>query len=412
MVLQIKQAIGACILASALLPAIPVHAATYYVAPTGSNSNPGTETQPWQTVAYAVNTMVAGDATYVRGGLYIEGMMQFKTSGRQSAPIKLLNSPGEFPVIDCNNVSTNMVLVQHANGNRVPMGYITFEGFEVRKCYNGFKYYNMHNSVIRRNWFHNNRTQGILGNGGTRNVIDRNRINANGRVSTQDHGIYANGSSITITNNVIYDNMCFGIQQNGAINYDSTKHPGREWEESQNWIIANNTIAYQRNCAGLVEWGPHADNSRIENNFFNGNRVKGTASQSNAVHFTGIGGPTGSTGMLFRNNLVYASGSGGMLFFTKTPYSVEGVNYTQSGNIVNTLNPKFVNAPEILPASPNFALTAQSPAIDAGLTIAETKTDFLGAARPQGRAYDIGAYEYKAGGDSQAPKRVQNVQLK
>ena len=138
MVLQIKQAIGACILASALLPAIPVHAATYYVAPTGSNSNPGTETQPWQTVAYAVNTMVAGDATYVRGGLYIEGMMQFKTSGRQSAPIKLLNYPG-VPIIDCS-VGLNMVLIQHANGDPVPMGYITIEGFEIRECYCGIKW--------------------------------------------------------------------------------------------------------------------------------------------------------------------------------------------------------------------------------------------------------------------------------
>ncbi len=353
--LRIRLAILACILASAFLPTEATQAATYYVATTGNNSNSGTTSQPWRTVAYAVSRMIAGDMTYVRGGTYNEGLIQFRRSGTQSAPIKLLNHPGEFPIIDCNNVSTNMVLVQHANGHRVPLGYITFEGFEVRKCYNGFKYYNMHNSVIRRNWFHHNRTQGILGNGGTKNVIDRNRINTNGRVSTQDHGIYANGSSITITNNVIYDNMCFGIQQNGAINYDSTKHPGQEFALSQNWIIAHNTIAYQRNCSAMVVWGGNADNARIENNIFYENRVNGTSGQSNGIHFTGA---SGSTGIVIRNNHAYASGSGGLTFLGTA--AVEGVNYTQSGNIVNTLKPKFVNAPATLPASPNFALTSGS----------------------------------------------------
>jgi hypothetical protein len=35
-----------------------------------------------------------------------------------------------------------------------------------------------------------------------------------------------------------------------------------------------------------------------------------------------------------------------------------------------------------------------SPAIDAGLTIADISDDFLGVSRPQGAAYDIGAFEY------------------
>jgi hypothetical protein len=406
MMLRVKRAIGAYFLASALLPAIPVHAATYYVAPTGSNSNPGTEEQPWRTVVHAVNTMVAGDTTYVRGGVYIEGLIQFRRSGTQSAPIKLLNYPGESPVIDCNSVGTNMVLVQNANGFRIPVGYITFEGFEVRKCFNGFKYYHMHDSVLRRNWFHDNRVQGILGNGGVRNVIDRNVINANGSSGTLDHGIYANGRSMTITNNVIYDNMCFGIQQNGATAYDPSKHPGREFEESQDWIIANNTIAYERYCSAIVVWGPYGDNARIENNIFYENRVNGTSGQTNGIHFTWSA--VGSTGIVIRNNLVYATGVGGLTFLGTA--AVEGVNYTQSGNIVNTLNPKFINAPATLPPSPNFALAAQSPAIDAGLTITETKTDFLGAARPQGRAYDIGAYEYYGSSTSvAAPTSLQVV---
>ncbi|MEK7146917.1 MAG: choice-of-anchor Q domain-containing protein [Patescibacteria group bacterium] len=58
-----------------------------------------------------------------------------------------------------------------------------------------------------------------------------------------------------------------------------------------------------------------------------------------------------------------------------------------------TSNPKFVD-----PVSPtrNFHLQADSPAIDTG-TIVSVSKDFDGIIRPQGLAYDIGAYEYVSG---------------
>ncbi len=128
--LQLKQAIGACLLVSALLASLPVHAATYYVATSGSDSNPGTSSQPWKTVAYAVDKMVAGDTTYVKSGTYY-GHVRFKRSGTSSAPIKLLNAPGAFPVIDCKKTSTQMVLLQNSSGTKYPIGWITIEGFEI-----------------------------------------------------------------------------------------------------------------------------------------------------------------------------------------------------------------------------------------------------------------------------------------
>ena len=84
---------------------------------------------------------------------------------------------------------------------------------------------------------------------------------------------------------------------------------------------------------------------------------------------------------------------------------IEGVSYTLSNNIINVSNPGFVNAPATLPASPNFALTSKSPAIDAGLPLPAIKTAFDGTPRPQGPAYDIGAYEYNSNSDEQPPNR-------
>jgi Right handed beta helix region len=407
---RLKRAIGVCTLASALFQTAAVYAATYYVATTGSNSNPGTEKQPWQTVAHAVNTMVAGDTTYVRGGTYNEGVMLFRRSGTQSAQIKLLNYLDEAPIIHCNTSSPrgpfNRITIANRSGVNVAIGWITIEGFEIRNCWDGLKIHSGHDLTIRRNWIHDNFPgQGILGTG-TRILIDRNVINHNGGFAVcattpsqcnQDHGIYASGTAYTITNNLIYDNLAYGIQVAGAYTYAAAKYAGPEYVDSADWIIANNTIAYQVHRAAIVVWGS-AKNLQIVNNIFyeNGRTLASSAPQG--IDFVSA---DSNSRVTIDNNLAYASGAGASAFLSI--FAIEGIHYTQSGNIVNAVNPAFVNASATPPASPNFTLTERSPAIDKGLSLTVTKTAFDGTTRPQGGTYDIGAYEYKAGGDITPP---------
>ena len=45
-------------------------AATYYVAPTGNNANPGTISQPFATLQKAHDVANPGDTIYMRGGTY------------------------------------------------------------------------------------------------------------------------------------------------------------------------------------------------------------------------------------------------------------------------------------------------------------------------------------------------------
>ncbi len=383
-------------------------AATYYVATNGSDTYQGTSSQPFRTIAHAVNRMNPGDTTYVRGGIYREGPIRFKKSGSQVSPIKLLSAPDSSPVIDFSGAPKTTyprILVQHSSGERYAMGYITIEGFEIKNGHDGIKFHNMHNSFIRRNWIHDNRTQGILGGGGHHIVFDRNRINHNGRfagcaageldsqgtsVCNKDHGLYMNGSYFTLTNNLIYDNLSFGIQVNGSSSsYSPTKYPSPEFAGASHWIIANNTLAYNHYRAGIVLWGTVL-NSRIENNIFYENNVRGKSTDTQGINMS-----PGVREATIRNNLFYASGGGGIL-----PYSsaaIPGINYTQSGNIVNTANPRFVTAPATMPTSPNFALTSLSPAINRGLTNSLVGFDFLGVPRPRGGALDIGAYEFVSG---------------
>ena len=413
MVTRLPRVSCACILASTILTTVAgcqhyfgaAHAATYYVAPTGNNSNPGTENKPFRTIAYAVSTMVAGDTTYVMDGTYNEGVIQFKRSGTQAAPIKLLNYPEHSPKIAfIDPDAAHRILIQHASGYNKAVGWITIEGLELTNGHDGIKWHNLHDSTIQRNWIHHNKFMGMLGIGGTRIRIDRNRINHNGNfdLCTQnrarcnhDHGIYAHGSAYTITNNLIYGNLAFGVQQNGSSTsaYDPTKHPATEFSGAADWLIAHNTFAYNAYRGGMVVWGSFCTNSRIENNIFYENSVN-LSSSPQGIEFVGSGSVTG---LLIRNNHAYASDSGGTAFLGGSHQA------TLSGNSVNVSNPGFVHAPATIPDSPNFSLTARSPAIDAGLPLAETRIAFDGTPRPQGRAPDIGAYEYIAGADTKSP---------
>lgn len=340
-------------------------AATYYVATTGSNSNDGSEATPWLTIKKAADTMVAGDTTYVRGGTYTETTtVRFGVTGTQSAPIKLLAYPGESPVITWSGqTSTYRILIENIAGDQAGIGWITISGFEIRTGYDGIKFASLHDSVLSHNWIHDNENQGILGVGGHHNVISYNIINHNGPfvtspTSNQAHGVYMHGQFYTIIHNLFYDNLGYGLQQNGSSTsiFNAAIHPSTEFAEANNWVVVNNTFAYNHNRGGFVQYGNRAANVRVENNIFYENGVTQATSFPQGIAFSSCC----STGGSFRNNHFYASGSGALQAIGAE--ATEGVHYTQSGNVVNVSPPAFVDGgSNALPASPDFRLTARAP---------------------------------------------------
>lgn len=80
-----------------LLP-LQLLAADYYVSQTGSDSNPGTLSQPFATIQKAANTATAGDTIYLRAGVYRESVT-FPNDGTSGAPIRLTNYNSERAVI-------------------------------------------------------------------------------------------------------------------------------------------------------------------------------------------------------------------------------------------------------------------------------------------------------------------------
>ena len=106
------------------------YTATYYVSPSGSDSNDGSSTSPWATPGYASKQLAAGDTLIIRGGTYImdtyyEDMITPEVSGTSSAWITIKGEEGNRPII----AGRNSLLAAIEIGGR---SYIKIENLEIK----------------------------------------------------------------------------------------------------------------------------------------------------------------------------------------------------------------------------------------------------------------------------------------
>ena len=124
-------------LAVFLAASISVHAADFYMSPTGSASGDGSISKPWDLLtAFGQPASVhPGDTIWVRGGIYIPAnpswpSLECYLQGNSSAPIIVRAYPGERPVFQedpqYNNSYDQTILFQQSGG------YVWFWGIEIR----------------------------------------------------------------------------------------------------------------------------------------------------------------------------------------------------------------------------------------------------------------------------------------
>jgi len=92
------RALTRAILAAAALAALAgaAHAATYYVAPTGADTNPGTREAPFATPQKGLDVAQPGDAVLLERGATFRGGLRFPRDGAEEQPIRL-DAYGEGP---------------------------------------------------------------------------------------------------------------------------------------------------------------------------------------------------------------------------------------------------------------------------------------------------------------------------
>jgi hypothetical protein len=360
------------------LYALTIHARTIHVAPSGNDEHEGTEQQPMLSIQKAADLARAGDIILLHGGVYTQTVI-LRYSGEQGKPITIRSKEREKavikPVEKGERPPAQGILLQAEAGYQHALGWITIEGVEIRNAYDGIKIYNVHDLVIRNCRIHDSWNQGILGSG-NRVLIERNIISGNGQDPKSDkslkHGIYAMGTAFTIVNNLICSNAAYGIQV-AAYDYKPKENPGPEYAEAKDWVIANNTLAFNQLSSGIVLWQDGVENCLIQNNIFYKN-----------------GGPNGITfytqkGRKHRvlNNIFFPAG--------ENLSATEPDCYVAEGN--QEVDPEFVN-----PGAGDFHLQSGSPAIDTGKTlpIFALDRDFEGRSRPYGKSVDIGGFEFIA----------------
>jgi hypothetical protein len=82
---------------------IPTGGNTYYLSPSGSDSNSGSETQPWKTFGHASETLQPGDTLIIKDGTYILSDYNqdrlVPPSGTASAWVVIKGETGKRPVL-------------------------------------------------------------------------------------------------------------------------------------------------------------------------------------------------------------------------------------------------------------------------------------------------------------------------
>lgn len=407
-----------------ILAALPTLAATYHVAPNGSNANSGSGiSTAFATIQHGANIALAGDSVLVHPGNY-EGFFAMDHSGTASDPIVFITdgavqitSPNGFTNLDGINVEN--------------VSWIVIEGFIVNAMPRaGIRSAISDHVSIRYNTCTDSGKWGIFTGFAEHCIIEHNSCSG----SIDEHGIYFSNSADDpiIRYNECFDNNANGIHMNG----DESEGGDGTISNAQVYgnVVHGNGVAGGSgiNCDGVV-------NSAIYNNLLYANHASG-------ISLYQIDGGAPSTGnKVYNNTIINASDARWCVNITDDCTGNQVVNnilinqHPFRGSIVvaenalagfisdynlvqDRLSPdgdatilnlaawqalaydthsQVVDPQSALFSSPGLdfhALNGSAQQVNAGTNaVANTvSVDLEEIVRPMGSAFDIGCYEYDA----------------
>ena len=408
-----------------LLYPVQLHAATYYVSPSGSNSNPGTREQPWQTIQYAVDKTVPGDTVLVEDGLY-----------RESVIITRSGTPQAYIVLKAVNQWGPKVEVPfsgNSDGIKIAADYITVDGFEIydpdltaQDTGNGITVYKNHHINILNNKIYN------FGGGGIQLVhfdhvlVENNTTFNNAKYNpNQSSGISLfqaravdnePGYHIIVRNNRSYGNINLvlsgnpiGTTDGNGILIDNFHNKGAS-DFPVNYphrTLVENNLAYNNGGKGIQvfesDFVDVFNNTAYHNNTDTQNTGTWRAELSlvysrDTVWRNNIGVANPGEGILSSNRAILIAESENTVWennltFNGTPgdisinFSNTSVTASDLANNMLGIDPLFSNA-----AGQDFSLSASSPAVDMGSDNIVSFLDIDYRTRERGKV-DLGAFE-------------------
>ncbi len=338
-------------------------AADYYVSPTGSDANAGTQSAPFRTIGRAYSRAVGGDRILAQPGTYTDYQsgwgLHLNKSGTASAPITIKSVQRGLAIINAGSQS-NRPYAFYVDG-----AYNVIDGFKITGAPNSaVTIWGSNNRFVNNEIYNNGRRVPSNGSGNAGFYSDRttsgnyygqNYVHDNGVPGrTLDHGLYLCGKNETIVNSIVVGHPGDGLQIAGYATVSGMK-------------VYNNVFAHNGD-RGIVLW-QSLSNIQIYNNIVYANGKSGIGAW--AAHGSGV----------FISNTLSYGNAGGDLDLTGG-----GSNFSYTLGPMIKKNPLFAGPTD-------YRLQGSSPAINTGKSV-PVNQDYWGHRRPFGPAYDVGAQEY------------------
>jgi hypothetical protein len=351
-----------------------------FVAPGGSDANPGTQSEPFRTIARAAQVVTPGTTVYVAPGQYTGG---FRTTVNGTAEARIIFMSSErwgakiVPPLDSRTTSA-----WDNRGNHVDIIGFEIDGFQYQSgtkwlsgIYNGGSY-----NSIRHNQVHHIaldvpcESVGGAGigvdsyyKGKGAEVIGNNVHDIGPTECRYHHGIYVS-TQARVRSNVVYRVSGAGIHL---------------WHDAEHVDITGNTVS--SSGSGIVVGGGDFYHSKGPNDH--------TVVANNIVFDNKHGileqGATGPNNR-YVNNLVSQN-------------AVSDWGLAPGREHIGTIaaEPAFVEYSRT--GTPDFRLSSRSPAIGRGFAIDAPEPDFEGKPRSTTAGFDIGAFQHEALPDGELP---------
>jgi hypothetical protein len=391
---------------------------TYYVDPSGSdNTGDGSLLHPWASIVHAATQVGAGDTVWINPGTYAGGVY-VDTSGTPTAPITF-QANGAGVIIEGSGGERDAFYIEDAD-------YVIVDGLTIRHATRaGIRISVSDHVTVRNCTLADNGTWGLFTDFSDYTTVE----NCESYGAVDEHGIYISNSSDhpTIRSNRLHHNHGCGLHMNGDIsmggdgiisygliegNIIYENGPGGGSGINMDGVthtMVRNNLLYANHAGGITLYQIDGGSGSHDNQVLNNTIVMASDGRW-AINIPN----TVDTNNHILNNIAYTAHSWRGSISIATPTLVGFISdynivmdrfSTDDGDtrislaawqalgydthsIIATPAQLFVN-----PAIADYHLASNSLALDHGLNLLQVPEDLEGNSRPQGAAYDIGAYE-------------------
>jgi hypothetical protein len=410
----------------------------YYVSPTGSDTNPGTASAPFKTLATGISKLNAGDTLNIYAGVYNE-QLKITKSGTSTAGITIQGLSGKI-IIDMKGTSAvgldvrgsyitvNNLIVRNSRETCVNLtgSNITVRSLVVHECgshgiqANNASNINILNNGVFRTVLSNEARTASGGWGSAIKVRESTNVLIQGNIVYNNYGegIGTRGTNVTIRANTVYDNFSVNI-------YTNSENALIE----RNLVYCNANSGFERNgqpAAGIsmgeeyyAGWGARLKNARILNNIvafckhgvrYNGaeSGVSGGGLKNAIIAHNTLYGSTNSA-----LSIVYESAQSGSLIANNIIWQAENklvaidnpTGLTFQNNLWKVQPPAAFRSPgdqigdPQISADPIYQPESYRPGniALAGGTAANINISHDFFERPRGTSFDMGAIQFGGG---------------